>query len=99
MQEVVDKLTTLQGVYESGQRDIYSKLDRVFNYISKETHEKESVIKRMKQVNAEHEKLLKDYHFLQDRAHCYKLLLISTLIPTFLGILLFILVKTHALPS
>lgn len=87
-QEVSDKLTTLQTVFESGHRENNNRLDKIYNYISRESQSKDITILKLKEVEKnyyilreEKQNLEEENHCLLDKAHTYKLLgIVSTVL-------------------
>lgn len=77
--EPADRLMALQGILESGQRETNARLDKVFNYLARESKDKDAVIARLKEVEKsyhalqeEDQKKEKDYLRLLDKKHIYK---------------------------
>ena len=86
--EVSDKLATLQSIFESGQRDTASKLDKLFGYVSREIKDRDVKIVQLKEteksyhnLQTEHISLEKNNHILREKVHSYKLLsIVSTVL-------------------
>ncbi len=77
--EPADRLTALQGILESGQRETNARIDKVFNYLARESKDKDAVIDRLKGIEENYHKLQeeeqkkeKDYLRLLDKKHIYK---------------------------
>ena len=98
-QEVAERLTTLQAIFESGQRDINARLDKLFSYSTKELQARDAAIAKLKitektyhSLESRHHSLERDYHALQDRSHTFKLLCIvsSTLFFILMALSIFV---------
>lgn len=77
--EPADRLTALQGILESGQRETNARIDKIFCYLTRESKDKDAVIARLKGIEENYHKLQeeeqkkeKDYLRLLDKKHIYK---------------------------
>ena len=79
--EVSERLTTLQTVFEAGQRETNARLDKLFSYVTREIQSRDATIHKLKEVEKrhlslkeEHSSLEHDYHLLRDKEHTFKLI-------------------------
>ncbi len=94
-----DKLTTLQSVFESGQRETNARLDKLFSYVKGEMQARDLTIARLKETEKnyysiceEHNSLKDDYNKLLDKAHTFKLtsIISTSLFLLVMGISIFV---------
>lgn len=98
-QEVSERLTAMQTIFESGQRENNVRLDKIYNYLSRDSQGKDVTILKLKEIEKnyyylreEKQKLEKENHCLIDKAHAYKLLgIVSTVLFLLNSVISFIL--------
>ena len=97
--EVSNRLTALQTIFESGHRENNIRLDKIYNYLSRDSQSKDVTILKLKEIEKnyyylrdEKQKLEKENHFLIDKVHAYKLLgIVSTVLFLLNSVISFIL--------
>ena len=98
-QEVSERLTAMQTIFESGHRENNIRLDKIYNYLSRDSQSKDVTILKLKEIEKnyyylrdEKQKLEKENHCLIDKVHAYKLLsIVATVLFLLNSVISFIL--------
>lgn len=76
--ELDKKLTNLQTIMETNQKQISDNIKTIFTYLARQDNSRESEINRLRSSNQYNERVLKDFNDIKDKLTTYRKLFWGT---------------------